>query len=43
VIVIDLGSERTLTALKYLARQNSPNGRIKDFQLFASPTPFPGL
>ena len=43
VIVLDLGSERTLTALKYLARQNAPNGRIKDFQLFASTTPFPGL
>jgi len=40
VIVIDLGSERTLTALKYLARQNTPNGRIKDYQLFASLTPF---
>ncbi len=43
VIVIDLGAERTLTAVKYLARQNAPNGRIKDFQLFASATPFPGL
>jgi beta-galactosidase len=43
VIVIDLGAERTLTALKYLPRQNGPNGRIKDFQLFASLTPFPGL
>jgi beta-galactosidase len=42
-IVIDLGAERTLTAFKYLARQNAPNGRIKDFQLFASLTPFPGL
>jgi len=43
LIVLDLGAERTLTAVKYLARQNAPNGRIKDFQLFASLTPFPGL
>jgi len=43
VLVIDLGAERTLTAVKYLARQNGPNGRIKDYQLFASLTPFPGL
>ena len=43
VLVLDLGAERALTALKYLPRQNGPNGRIKDFQLFASLTPFPGL
>lgn len=42
-IVIDLGAERTLTALKYLERQDAPHGRVKDFLLFASPTPFPGL
>ncbi len=43
VVVIDLGAERTLTALKYLERQNAPNGRVKDFKIFASTTPFPGL
>jgi beta-galactosidase len=43
VLVIDLGAERTLTALKYLERQDAPHGRVKDFKIFASLTPFPGL
>ena len=42
-IVIDLGAERTLTAFQYLERQDAPHGRVKDFKLFASLTPFPGL
>ncbi|MBK7642555.1 MAG: beta-galactosidase [Planctomycetes bacterium] len=42
VLVIDLGAERTLTGFKYLPRQDAPHGRVKDFQLFTSLTPFPG-
>lgn len=42
VVVLDLGAVRGITALKYLQRQNAPNGRVKDFKLFASATPFPG-
>jgi beta-galactosidase len=42
-LVIDLGREETLTGLRYLPRQDSPNGRIQGFRLFLSATPFPGL
>lgn len=40
-IVIDLGAPRTITAIQYLPRMESdaPNS-IKDFKLYASPTPF---
>jgi beta-galactosidase len=42
-IVLDLGSEQTVTGLRYLPRQDSPNGRIKDFRLYLSKAVFPGL
>jgi len=41
-IVIDLGSEQTISGLRYLPRQDSPNGRIKNYRLFFSKKPFPG-
>jgi beta-galactosidase len=42
-IVIDLGSVQNISGLKYLPRQDSPNGRIGDFRLFISNNAFPGL
>jgi hypothetical protein len=33
---IDLGSAQQFNGFKYLPRQEMPNGRIKDYQLFAS-------
>jgi beta-galactosidase len=42
-LVIDLGSVQSVTGLKYLPRQDSPNGRIKDFKVFVRTGIFPGL
>jgi len=42
-IVIDLGSVQTISGLKCLPRQDSPNGRIKDFNVYLSNTVFSGL
>jgi beta-galactosidase len=42
-LVIDLGSERELAALRYLARQDSPNGRLAQVRVYVSGTPFAGL
>ena len=42
-LVLDLGAEQTVTGLRYLPRQDSPNGRIKGYRLYLSRTPFPGL
>ncbi len=42
-IVIDLGAVREVAALRYLPRQDMPNGRIKDYRVFLSIEPFPGL
>jgi beta-galactosidase len=33
-LVIDLGSEQAVGGVRYLPRQDSPNGRIKDFRLY---------
>lgn len=41
MIVLDLGKEHTLSGFRYLPRQHSTNGRIKDFEIYASTTPFP--
>jgi F5/8 type C domain len=32
-LVIDLGSEREVMGLLYVPRQDSPNGRVKDFEI----------
>ena len=42
-IVLDLGAVREVAGLRYLPRQDLPNGRIKDFRLFLSTEPLPGL
>ena len=42
-LVIDLGSEQTVAGLRYLPRQDSANGRIKDYRIFLSKDIFPGL
>jgi beta-galactosidase len=42
LVVLDLGKEPTVTGLRYLPRQDSANGRIKDYRLFVSAAPFPG-
>jgi beta-galactosidase len=42
-VVIDLGSEQTVAGVRYLPRQDSANGRIKQCRLYVSPDPFPGL
>ncbi len=39
-LVLDLGGEHSLTGVRLLPRQDSVNGRIKDYQLYLSPTPF---
>lgn len=39
-IVIDLGSEQNVSGLRYLPRQDSPNGRIKNYRVFLSRKPF---
>lgn len=40
-LVLDLGSEQTVAGLRYLPRQDSPNGRIKEYRLYVSTAPFP--
>ncbi|MBK7877732.1 MAG: discoidin domain-containing protein [Planctomycetes bacterium] len=42
-IVLDLGQEETLTGLRCIPRQNSANGRIRQWALYTSKEPFAGL
>ncbi|MGJ7032589.1 beta-galactosidase [Niabella hirudinis] len=42
-VVIDLGKTYKISGLKLLPRQDNPNGRIKDYRLYFSATPFKGL
>lgn len=42
-LVIDLGKNYTIAELKLLPRQDSENGRIKDYRLYFSHTLFKGL
>ena len=39
-LVIDLGSARKIGGISYLPRQDSKNGRIKDYRLYFSEKPF---
>ena len=39
-LVIDFGAEQEITGVRLLPRQDSPNGRIKDYRLYLSPQPF---
>jgi beta-galactosidase len=42
-IVIDLGSSKKIGGFTYLPRQDLANGRIKDYKVYISNKPFPGL
>jgi beta-galactosidase len=42
-VVIDLGKNMEISGLKYLPRQDSPNGRIKDFRVYLNKTIFQGI
>jgi beta-galactosidase len=39
-LVIDLGSVKKISGLKYLSRQDNRNGRIKDYRIYISTGPF---
>jgi beta-galactosidase len=39
-LVIDLGTEQELSGVRLLPRQDSPNGRIKEYRLYLSLAPF---
>jgi beta-galactosidase len=39
-LVVDLGATREISGVRLLPRQDSPNGRIKDYKLYLSATPF---
>ena len=40
MIVLDLGKVQKLSGFRYLPRQDRENGRIKDYEDYASPKPF---
>lgn len=40
-VVIDLGRDEVVSGLRYLPRQDAGNGRIRDYRVFVSATPFP--
>jgi len=42
-MVIDLGQEQVVTGLRYLPRQDQASGRIRDYRVYLSAKPFPGL
>jgi beta-galactosidase len=39
-LVVDLGEEQEISGVRLLPRQDSPNGRIKDYRLYLSSAPF---
>jgi beta-galactosidase len=39
-LVVDIGAEQEIAGVRLLPRQDSPNGRIKDYRLYLSVTPF---
>ena len=39
-LVIDFGAEQEISGVRLLPRQDSPNGRIKDYRLYLSIAPF---
>ena len=39
-LVVDLGAAQEISGVRLLPRQDSPNGRIKDYRLYLSPMPF---
>ncbi len=42
-VVLDLGAVYKIAGIRYLPRQDSPNGKIKDFKLYLSKMLFKGL
>jgi beta-galactosidase len=40
--VLDLGVDQTVAGLRYLPRQDSANGRIKDYRIYLRAVPFAG-
>ena len=42
-LVIDLGAAVKAAGLRHLPRQDSPNGRIKEYRIYLSGAPYPGL
>ncbi|MET3026541.1 beta-galactosidase [Flavobacterium sp. UW10123] len=42
-IVIDLGNIKSIGGMKFLPRQNSPNGQIKEYNIYISKELFKGL
>lgn len=42
-LVIDLGATTTVAGMRYLPRQDSPNGRIRDYRVYVSEQVFAGL
>lgn len=42
-LVIDLGNTTTVSGFNYIPRQDKENGRIKDYAIYCSSQPFPGL
>jgi len=43
LLILDLGKEQKIAAMEILPRQDSPNGRIKDYEIYVSRKPFKGL
>lgn len=39
-LVLDLGSIKNISGIRYLPRQDNKNGRIREYRLYASPLPF---
>jgi hypothetical protein len=39
-LVIDIGAVKKISGIKYVARQDGKNGRMKDYRLYFSSIPF---
>jgi beta-galactosidase len=42
LLILDLGSIQKIAGMEILPRQDSPNGRIKGYRIYAGPKPFKG-
>jgi beta-galactosidase len=42
-LVIDIGEKQAVSGLEYLPRQDSPNGRVRDFRFYLKKSPFKGI
>lgn len=43
LLILDLGEEQRVAGMEILPRQDSPNGRIKDYRIYLSRRPFKGV